>query len=85
MSDLIDRQAAIDAIPETHISMFENCRECELLTRDQVIDIISELPPIYPEPTAADIVRQINEELSKPTKACGLLMKKKMEDVDDGK
>ncbi len=44
MSDLISRADAIDAIPDTTADMFENCRNCKLLDREQVIDILSALP-----------------------------------------
>ena len=42
--DLISRQAAVDAIPQTSVDAFENCRYCNLLDIEQVIDIIKSLP-----------------------------------------
>lgn len=42
--DLISRADAIEAIPDTRADMFENCRNCKLLDREQVIDILSALP-----------------------------------------
>lgn len=44
MSDLISRQDAIDAIPQTSVDAFENCRNCELLDREQVVEILESLP-----------------------------------------
>lgn len=41
---LIKRADAIEAIPDTMADMFENCRNCKLLDREQVIDILSALP-----------------------------------------
>lgn len=51
--DLISRQDAIDAIPDTTADMFENCRNCKLLDREQVIDILSALP-------SADVVKRVD-------------------------
>lgn len=42
--DLISRQDAINAIPQTSVDAFENCRNCELLDREQVIEILESLP-----------------------------------------
>lgn len=44
MTDLISRAEAIEAIPDTRADMFENCRNCKLLDREQVVDILSALP-----------------------------------------
>ena len=44
VSDLISRQDLIDAIPQTSADAFENCRNCKLLDRGQIIDIIESLP-----------------------------------------
>ena len=51
--DLISRADAIDAIPDTTADMFENCRNCKLLDREQVIDILSALP-------SADVVKRVD-------------------------
>ena len=45
MNDLISRADAIEAIPQTVADMFENCRNCGLLYREDVVRILSELPP----------------------------------------
>lgn len=37
---MIDAEALIDCIPKTDIDIFENCRNCTTLTRDEVLDII---------------------------------------------
>lgn len=37
MSDYINRQDAIDAIPETRVDIFENCRNCELLDKFELL------------------------------------------------
>ena len=42
--DLISREEAIKAIPETRMAAFENCRYCELLDREQVVEILKEIP-----------------------------------------
>lgn len=52
-TDLISRADAIDAIPDTTADMFENCRNCKLLDREQVIDILSALP-------SADVVKRVD-------------------------
>ena len=48
-TDLISRAETIKAIPQTSVDMFENCRNCELLDREQVIDIINKLPSVSAE------------------------------------
>ena len=50
MSDYIDRQAAIDAIPEVEADIFENCGRCELLTKEDVVEILKGLPSAEAEP-----------------------------------
>lgn len=44
MADLIDRQVAIDSIPEARADIFENCYRCTLLTREEVVEILEGLP-----------------------------------------
>lgn len=41
---LIDADALIEALPETHVPMFENCRECTAMTKEDVIEIIKNQP-----------------------------------------
>ena len=53
-SDLISRAELIKAIPQTSVDMFENCRNCELLDREQVIDIINEVPSVSVESKATE-------------------------------
>lgn len=45
-TDTISRQAAIDAIPQTVVDMFEDCRNCGLLYREDVVRILSDLPSV---------------------------------------
>ena len=47
--DLISRQDAIDAIPQTSVDLFENCRNCKLLDRAQVVAILESLPSAEPK------------------------------------
>ena len=44
MADLIDRQAAIDAIPKGEADIFENCSRCTLLSQEEVVEILERLP-----------------------------------------
>lgn len=73
--DVISRADAIDAIPDTTADMFENCRNCKLLDREQVIDILSALPSAeYSKPlqttlnndliSRADAIKAIAEHFS---------------------
>lgn len=50
MSRWIDADALKATIPNTHIDMFENCRNCRLLDAEEIITLIDEAPSI-------DIVR----------------------------
>ena len=43
---LIDADALIEAVPPTNVDIFENCRRCELLDQEQVIDLINDAPTI---------------------------------------
>ena len=43
---LIDADALIKNIPNTHEDIFENCRNCKLLDKNQIVDIIDEQPTI---------------------------------------
>lgn len=45
---LIDADELVKSIPETHVDMFENCRNCRLLDDFQVIEIIKEALTIDP-------------------------------------
>lgn len=47
---LIDADALIKAIPNTDADIFENCRRCNLLDKEQVIAIINNAPTIEAEP-----------------------------------
>lgn len=44
MSRWIDADAI--KIPKTHVDMFENCRNCELLDEEQVRELINSAPSI---------------------------------------
>lgn len=44
MRKLIYADVLIKAIPETRVDIFENCRNCSLLDKDDVISIINNLP-----------------------------------------
>lgn len=50
MSRSIDTDALIMAIPDTSADVFENCRNCKLLDKEQIIDIINNAPTIEAEP-----------------------------------
>lgn len=43
----IDADMLIKAIPETRVDIFENCRNCTTLLRDEVVDIINDQPKIF--------------------------------------
>ena len=58
-TDLISRAEAIEAIPDTRADMFENCRNCKLLDREQVIDILSALPSAEAE----QVTSKLNSDL----------------------
>jgi len=49
MKTIIYKEDAIKAIPSTTIDVFENCRNCKLLSREEVIEILESLPPAQPE------------------------------------
>jgi hypothetical protein len=49
MSRLIDADALIMAIPDTRADIFENCRSCTLLDKEQITDIINNAPTIEAE------------------------------------
>ena len=51
MDEYISRQAAIDAIPKTKPDLFENCRNCSLLDKDDVTLFLENVP-------AADVVER---------------------------
>jgi len=44
MSRYINADTLIKAIPDTRVDMFENCRNCSTLLRDEVIEIIDAQP-----------------------------------------
>ena len=46
---LIDAEALIMAIPDTSVDIFENCRNCKLLDKEQITDIINNAPTIEAE------------------------------------
>lgn len=43
---LTDADALKLAIPETSVDVFENCRNCTLLTKEQVLELIDAAPTI---------------------------------------
>ena len=43
---LIDADALKEAIPETDICIGENCRDCGLMEREQILDLIDDAPTI---------------------------------------
>ena len=43
---LIDADALKKAIPNTHVDIFENCRNCSLLDDEQVKQLIDDAPTI---------------------------------------
>lgn len=43
---LIDADALKKAIPNTHVDIFENCRNCRLLDDEQVKQLIDDTPTI---------------------------------------
>lgn len=43
---LIDADALKKAIPNTHVDIFENCRNCRLLDDEQVKQLIDDAPTI---------------------------------------
>ena len=63
MSDYIDRQAAIDAIPEVEADIFENCGRCELLTKEDVVEILQGLPSAEVEPVKRGKWIPLEEEI----------------------
>ena len=46
---LIDADALIMAIPDTSADIFENCRYCKLLDKEQITEIINNAPTIEAE------------------------------------
>ena len=46
MSRLIDADALIMAIPDTRMDIFENCRNCKLLDKEEITAIINNAPTI---------------------------------------
>ena len=86
MTDYIDRQAAIDAIPEVEADIFENCGRCELLTKEDVVEILQGLPS-----AEAELVMR-GRWLAHPSareydvcSACGCDVKRRQYGVLDGK
>lgn len=49
MGRLIDADALIMAIPDTSADIFENCRNCKLLDKERITDIINNAPTIEAE------------------------------------
>lgn len=49
MSRSIDADVLIMAIPDTRADIFENCRNCKLLDKEQIINIINHTPTIETE------------------------------------
>ena len=47
---LIDADALKKSVPNTHVDIFENCRNCELLDDEQVEELIDNAPTIDAEP-----------------------------------
>ena len=47
---LINADTLKEQIPETSVDIFENCRNCSLLDKDQVLEIIDAAPTIDAEP-----------------------------------
>lgn len=43
---LIEKGSAIEAIPEVDADVFENCGRCELLSKEDVVEIINRQPTI---------------------------------------
>lgn len=43
---LIDADALKKSVPNTHVDIFENCRNCELLDDEQVEELIDNAPTI---------------------------------------
>ena len=43
---LIDADTLIMAIPDTRADVFENCRNCKLLDKKRIIDIINSAPTV---------------------------------------
>ena len=70
VGDTIYRQDVIDAIPETRMDEFENCGNCELLDRGQVIDIIKDLPSAQPETLTDKEQRIFLAAMGKEEKIC---------------
>ena len=52
--DCVSRQAAINAIPKTSPDLFENCRYCTMLDREEVIAILNGLPSVQPTYSLAE-------------------------------
>ena len=46
MARYINADTLIKAIPDTRVDMFENCRNCSTLLRDEVIEIIDAQPTV---------------------------------------
>ena len=42
----IDADALKNSVPNTHVDIFENCRNCELLDDEQVNELIDNAPTI---------------------------------------
>lgn len=43
---VIEKDKAVEAIPEVDADVFENCGRCELLSKEDVVEIINRLPTI---------------------------------------
>lgn len=50
---LIDANKLKESVPETHVDIFENCRNCRLLDKYQVRDLIDDAPTV----DAVEVVR----------------------------
>ena len=50
---LIDADSLKESVPETHVDIFENCRNCRLLDQDEVRDLIDDAPTV----DAVEVVR----------------------------
>lgn len=49
---LIDADKLKESVPETHVDIFENCRHCRLLDKDEVCDLIDDAHTIDAVPVA---------------------------------
>lgn len=50
--NLINAATLKEQIPETSVDIFENCRNCSLLDKDQILEIIDAAPTIEVEEPA---------------------------------